>query len=1243
MKNKRSIKLAISLFTISALIGTTIYQCFNLNSFANAISAPSGIPFKTIDVGSSDSITSDTDIYGNQIYVWLGDGAMYYQRFNAAGEPLSSENTIYNIGDAHDPDVTFTDTGFAVVWQSYNVFSGNQEIRLSTFSHTDTPIISGHVVSEDSIGYNAKPKIAGNSYSNEIGVTWEKCEDVSCQNHDIVFRVLDMAGNEYNPTDITVNTRTQDDQTYPDISLSSGVYMITWQDYDSNTDLSSINARGFFEQGSKNSDTLIVSNNQNQFAYKPSIDSTYTQDYLGISEDGVSPDDLLNEFFIAWTETAPTGSDIYVRKINCIINNISDIENPGDYIDVLECTSEQRGIEANIARANTTTGYNSMAAISAYKPYNPIQRNRPYQDTALDMVNVSWAFQNGVSYNLFSQNFTNNLERSGGETTISTNLNINSPIHSSSNQDGFFTVSYSEGSLGKAAYIPSQYLRKGDQRGVNAPDTKIQDHSKVSVANNGNYAIVYEQNNGNDQDIFVALYDSNGNPIKNNQIATSTTTGDQTNPQIGFFNEASNSENLGKFIVSWEGEGNGDSSGIFYQYFDSNGEKIGSENLANNNTSEIQSNHILKVGKYNQFGILYAEGAIAPSNVKLFYNNNFNQIISTVATDLETTNLNFALSPEADGSLGSTGKTKMAITYDKNGTGEGFLGAYLEDANTINLGSTGTINGTISDIDGGYKEALNSLSSPADPFFIVINSIDQNLDVTNNVYAFTTNGINILLASSAGQLNSKIAIDNYTGNFIAYYSDPGNNLYEARRNLNQAILLTAGSNTNLFRGQHIYKNDYTTNATINTVSENGATLTPSSGNFNNGDIIGELNTYPGLNQVTSLKLNFLNDISLNFTIDQIVTGQTSGAEGKVVGISNYFIILEEINGTFINGENLDNIENDIIDSQLETLNIYFDGFEGYYFNPGDTAINSDQSVFSEVQYSRGDYITIEGTTFFTDPETGKDVSKFNELGTVQSDVIGTIQAQINTISIETNGTLSIKPFGPNFSTNQYKIYGQSLINPSIDYNSTSTLEEQKIFVSTFSTNNLINELQLDGNGIYQQIFIDPFTLGDKEDLNPLTAQEITAGGKYIVVPQNINFGTISRSATGVVNFADLNPACLQVTDLDGTDFDLTASLTDLVNMSSPTDIIPNSNFVIENNDGTNPVIQTTYGFTSANDVTIDPSTDPGQEANLSSSKTLLRKTNTNTGSWTICPTVKLTVQSDATSGIYLGTLTFTLI
>lgn len=1242
MKNKRLIKLVISLFTISALIGVTIYQCFNSNLFVKAISSSSGTPYKTIDVGYSDSMTSDTDIYGNQIYVWLGDGAMYYQRFNAAGEPISSQNNISNIGDAHNPDVAFTDTGFAVVWQSYNGLSGNQEIRLSTFSHTDAPITTGHVVSDELIGYDAKPKIAGNSYSNEIGVTWEKCEDIYCESHDIAFRVLDMAGTEYNAGDITVNTRLQDDQSFPDISLSSGVYMITWHEYDSNLERSLISARGFFEQGEKNTDVITVSTTQNQLAYKPSIDSTYTQDYLGTSDDGVSPDDLLNEFFIAWTQTAPTGTDIYVRKINCIINNISDRDNPGDYIDVLECTADQRGGEANIIRANTTTGYNSIAAISAYKPYNPIQRNRPYQDTALDMVNVSWAFQINSSYNIVSQNFTNNLERSGGEITVSTNLNAATPIHSSSNQDGFFTISYGEGEFGKAAYIPSQYLRKGDQRGINAPDTRTQDHSKVSVANNGNYAIVYEQDNGIDQDIFLALYDSNGSPIKNNQIATTTTTGDQTNPQVGFFNELSDSENSGKFIVSWEGEGNGDSSGIFYQYFDSNGEKIGTENLANNNTSDIQSNNVLKVGKYNQFGILYAEGAIAPSNVKLFYNNNSNQIISTISSDLETVNLNFALSPEADGSFGTNGKTKMAITYDKNGAGEGFLGAYLEDANTINLGSIGTINATISDIDGGYKEALNSLSSPADPFFIVVNSIDQNLDVTNNVYAFTTNGTNTILASSIGQINSKLAVDNYTGNFISYYSDPGNIIYEARRNTSQAILLTEGSNTNLFRGQHIYKNDYTTNAYVDTISPNSATLTSSSGNFYNGDQVGELNTYSGVNSIPSLRLNFTNDISSNFTVEQTVTGQNSGATGTVVGISNYFIILEDITGTFIDGEGVDNIENDIIESQLETLNIYFDSFEGYNFSAGDTAINGDRSVFAEVQYSHGDYITIEGQTFFTTPPSG-DVLKFNILGTVQSDVIGTIQANINTLSIETNGTLAIKLFGPNFSTNQYKIYGQSLINPSIDYNTTSSLEDEKIFVSTFSTNNFPNELQLDGNGVYQQIFSDPFTLGTKEDLSPLTSQEITAGGKYIVVPQNINFGTISRSGTGVVNFADLNPACLQVTDLDGTDFDLTASLTNLVNSSVPTEIIPNSNFVIENNDGINPLIQTTYGFTNANDVTIDPSTDPGQEANLSSSKTLLRKTNTNTGSWTICPTVKLTVQSDATSGTYNGILTFTLI
>jgi hypothetical protein len=268
------------------------------------------------------------------------------------------------------------------------------------------------------------------------------------------------------------------------------------------------------------------------------------------------------------------------------------------------------------------------------------------------------------------------------------------------------------------------------------------------------------------------------------------------------------------------------------------------------------------------------------------------------------------------------------------------------------------------------------------------------------------------------------------------------------------------------------------------------------------------------------------------------------------------------------------------------------------------------------------------------------------------DVIGVTKAQFFRLNLSTPGDDStwITKFGPEFSQNTHFNYGQYLAAPDIDFDSRSSEDSGKlaVFTNTISS----DETYIDDNGVIHQIMTDPFSVGQKEDLSSIVDQQIAPGGKYIVVPQLIDFGSIAHGTTSTVNFSDLtmpdaSAGRLQVADLDGTDFDLTVSLSTLTNVAEPSETIPNSSFVIENNDGintsgTNPGVTTSYAFTNVDDVTLDPSTNPGENANLSTTQTLLRKDNDNTGVWDIYPTVKLSI-ADTVNGTYTGTITFTLI
>ncbi len=314
---------------------------------------------------------------------------------------------------------------------------------------------------------------------------------------------------------------------------------------------------------------------------------------------------------------------------------------------------------------------------------------------------------------------------------------------------------------------------------------------------------------------------------------------------------------------------------------------------------------------------------------------------------------------------------------------------------------------------------------------------------------------------------------------------------------------------------------------------------------------------------------------------------------------------------------------------------------------GDTS--SAQADIKDGDFINNYYYELSGATGpFTIGETLS-----TDAGTFTPDTVGAIKAQFFRFSLDqpSDSSTWITKFGPEFSPNTRFDYGQYLGSPDIAFDSSSSEDGGKLAIFSYAISS--NDTYLDNNGILKQMIEDPFSIGQKQDLSSATNQRVTPGGKYIVVPRTIDFGDIIRGSTSSVNFSDLtmpdsSSGRLEVTDIDGANFDLTASLSTLTNSSDNSKTIANTHFIIENNDGINtsgdnPGVSTNYTFTNVNDVVLDPSTDPDQDANLSTTQTLLRKNNNNTGVWNIYPKVKLDIPSDAVNGIYTGAITFTLI
>lgn len=1260
MKNKFLIKnwALITLMITVITVGFSWFQNETKTAQAAINTNESALIDINLNTYSNNSIIEelrhDTDAEGNQVYVWRSSyldetetpiQGIFYQVYNRAGIPLNLPTLIFGVtsdNTFNSPDVSFVEGGGFVITFG-RAYPGTMIVQ-AVFVDNNYNLIGP--VQVNNSGFARNPRIASDLYggSGTVGIVYESCSNSSCDAEiDLYFQALyasDLSHVVIN-SNFKVNTTNGAGQTntYGNIAYGNSHYMVSWKHTDGTA--TSIKALAMLANISNASSEVIVSNTGNN---EDMPDITGLMGELPITRSGSSNLDYLQNFYVAYTATTQaTGSqDILIKKIIC-----ESVYNPlsGTYT-VNVCSPATRNGEDITVRANSSGAvYDYQPAISAFKSNNQILRIAGDESSRIDYLTVAWLNATANDPELKIQNYTDSLVKAGNIIEAATSVSSSRGIAISSNRDGHFTLSYSNavGSpIPHSLLYPTQYLRVGSEKLVNPPDSNIEANPVVAVSPDGNHVVVHEFINSNgDRDIIYNVYDRYGNAVKSNTVATATTSGDQYSPRVEYFQDDSTSGNFGKFVIAWEGEGNGDNRGIFYRIFNPDGSPEGNETIVNDITAGVQTMPDLAVGKNGQIGIVYINGNNI-GDAKIAYINSGTIITNTLGTNGYTPHI--ALSPVADGSTGLSGKSKFAASYNI-ATGKVLTEGYLNSSSSLTLLTPETNSDTYYDLDGGYRNDFETglTVNSNEGFFYAASYL--NADSTPIIKASIFNSTYSTDLSVNSDNAPLVSIDPATGNIMTIHQvrSPYTNYW----NRLQVFLSPAYSLSTFTTGMHIIDEIYQYQADVIDNFGTHAFIENASGIF---DAL-RVGTYDPYNTTTisaGRRLDFTNDVSTHFTLGQTVTGQSSGDSGTVAAISNYFIVIENQTGDFLSGENLNNSPyNDQILTSSATEVFHFDFDEGLSFEVGNDIRNQALTALGVIEYVSGPTVTATTTAGVFGPSDT--VLDFNAHGFASADTIEYPEINIHSLEI----TIIPAGAGPEerypewliqgsgLSASHNNSYGQTIQNSAIDYNTTSADTDGRLAAAVYSTTTALD--RLDSTGIYLQIIDDPFNMGTREDLSPSAEQQIDAGGKYIIVPQTIDFGQVDRNTTNTIRFSDLSPACLQVTDLDGTDFDLTVSLTNLVNSVTPTETIPNSQFYIENNDGINPTVSTSYSFTSLSDVTIDPSTDPGQNADLGTTQTLLRKNNTNTGSWTICPTLNFSVPSNAPTGTANGTMTFTLI
>ena len=128
-----------------------------------------------------------------------------------------------------------------------------------------------------------------------------------------------------------------------------------------------------------------------------------------------------------------------------------------------------------------------------------------------------------------------------------------------------------------------RYNANGNQIGANVRvnnDVTILPQVDPTIAMNdaGNFVIAWEDERISvGRDIYMQRFDSNGNPVGSNTLVNEATGSAQRDPEIGM-------DDNGNFVVAWRDHRTSGDRDIYFQLFDSGGNKIGPNVKANDDS-----------------------------------------------------------------------------------------------------------------------------------------------------------------------------------------------------------------------------------------------------------------------------------------------------------------------------------------------------------------------------------------------------------------------------------------------------------------------------------------------------------------------------------------------------------------------------------------------------------------------------------------------------------------------------------
>lgn len=175
-------------------------------------------------------------------------------------------------------------------------------------------------------------------------------------------------------------------------------------------------------------------------------------------------------------------------------------------------------------------------------------------------------------------------------------------VWQSHNQDGDGWGIYGQRYSAAGSTLGSEFL-------INQTTAQDQTLPAIAMDSAGTFVVLWVSHPSGNDDVYARVFSASAIPQTNEFLVSTSSAGDQSDPSVAM-------DSSGNFVIAFDGQGPGDSSGIFTQAYLSNGNAQGGAVLVNSTTANTQHNPSVGMNASGSYVIAWTDQSSAQPKIK---------------------------------------------------------------------------------------------------------------------------------------------------------------------------------------------------------------------------------------------------------------------------------------------------------------------------------------------------------------------------------------------------------------------------------------------------------------------------------------------------------------------------------------------------------------------------------------------------------------------------------------------------